>query len=101
MTDQRDLFYPASPGYRDTDTSKAAAEAMKPTAATLRARCLRILSYYQAGLTADAAAEILGISILAARPRFTELKLLGKIYDTGTRRRNASGKSAIVWKAKP
>ncbi|MCH8882314.1 MAG: alpha-hydroxy-acid oxidizing protein [SAR324 cluster bacterium] len=36
---------------------------------------------------------------LAIRPRISELSRLGKITDTGRRRRNTSGKSAIVWKA--
>lgn len=101
MTDQRDLFnYPLQPGFKDTDTSKAAAQAMKPTAATLRSQCLRCLAF--GDYTADEVAlDFLRESVLSIRPRFSELKRLGKIEDTGQRRRNASGKSAIVWKAKP
>lgn len=95
---QLDL-YPAVPGFKDTDTSKAAAEEMKPTAATLRAACYSLL-YPALQLTADEAADLLGISILSIRPRFSELKRLGKIEDSGERRANLSGHRAIVWKAK-
>jgi predicted ArsR family transcriptional regulator len=97
---QRDLFYPLEPGWKATDTSEAAAESMKPTAHGLQVICLNVLRVH-GPLTADECAGKLYISALAIRPRFTELKRLGKIEDTGTRRRNASGKSTIVWKAKP
>jgi len=40
----------------------------------------------------------MGKSNLSIRPRITELVLQGRIFDTGERRRNASGKSAIVWR---
>lgn len=96
---QLDL-YPESPGFRDTDTSKAAAEEMKPTAATLRNACLLELGWF-GPKTADECAAWLEESPLSIRPRFSELKRLGKIEDAGERRRNASGKSAIVWRAKP
>ncbi len=101
MTDQRDLFYPASPGWKATDTSKAAAEGLRPTAANLRDLCLAWVTGTLGGLTPDECAENLGISILSIRPRFSELKRLGKIEDSGERRFNASGHRAIVWKAKP
>lgn len=94
-----DLFrYPDAPGARDRDTSQAAADAIAPTAATLRAKSLAVLERSN-GLTADQVAGRLGLSILSIRPRLTELSRLGKVRDTGERRPNASGKNAIVWAA--
>jgi hypothetical protein len=93
--------YPAVPGARAMDTSKAAAEAIKPDAGRLRALTLcAIQGAGSVGLTADEAAEkVLFCSILSIRPRCTELQALGKIKDSGQRRANASGRKAIVWVA--
>lgn len=99
-----DLFehadrYPDSPGYRQTDTSKAAAQSMKPTKDLLRAGVLAQFSAHPTnGLTADECAALMQCDKLSIRPRFTELKLDGLIKDTGARRRNDSGRSAIVWR---
>lgn len=100
MGDAPDLFdyadrYPHVPGYKRRDTARQAAEEVKPKAPTLRAQCLEILT--DASLTADEVAERLGKSILSIRPRITELAARGLIRDTGERRPNLSGKSAIVW----
>ena len=47
---------------------------------------------------ADEAATFLGESVLSIRPRFSELATMGEIEDSGTRRKNASGRNAICWK---
>lgn len=101
-----DLFnwrasYPNQPGYRRTKTSRAAAAAVKERAPNLRDQVLRLLKETDNGLTADECAERIGKSILSIRPRVTELKRLGKIYDTELTRPNASGVQASVWKAWP
>lgn len=94
-----DLFtYPSAPGAQNRDTSRDAAEKVAPEAAQLRARVLAVLERSN-GLTADETAGRLGLSILSIRPRCTELSRLGKIRDSGHRRANASGRSAIVWAA--
>jgi len=94
-----DLFrYPHAPGARDRDTSQASAADVQPIAATLRAKALAVVERSN-GLTADEVAGRLGLSILSIRPRLTELARLQKVRDTGIRRRNASGKQAIVWAA--
>lgn len=98
-----DLFtyaeqYPRAPGYRNQPTSYAASEAIKPCAATLRTKVLNHLRQHGPA-TADEVAESLHIDRLSVRPRLTELKLMGKVRDTGTRRPNASGKMAICWDA--
>jgi len=94
-----DLFtYPNVPGFKARDTAAAAADAVRESAPILRARCLAALERSN-GLTADEVAGRLGASILAVRPRITELTHLGKVRDSGGRRQNASGKRAIVWAA--
>jgi predicted ArsR family transcriptional regulator len=94
-----DLFsYPHAPGARDRDTSRAAADAAARIAPMLRGKVLVVLERSN-GLTADEVAGRLGLSILSIRPRCTELSRLGKIRDSGDRRRNVSGKRAIVWMA--
>lgn len=50
-------------------------------------------------MTSDEAAEAIGETVLAVRPRFTELLALGQIKDSGQRRRNASTRTAKVWMA--
>lgn len=98
---QPDLFrygentYPFSAGYRDTDTSEAAAQSVD--AKTLRAKVLDTISRH-GPLTADETAGKIGCNILSIRPRLTELKRLGKITDTGERRENLSGRKAAVYR---
>jgi predicted ArsR family transcriptional regulator len=92
-----DLFrYPYAPGAQDRDTSCAAADATARTAPVLRQMALDVLERSN-GLTADEVAGKLGMSILSIRPRITELSRLNKVRDSGKRRRNASGRQAIVW----
>lgn len=89
-----DLFsYPHSAGHKRTDTSREAAE--RVDAGTLRGKVLQALR--EGPATADECAARLGFSILSIRPRLTELRELGRVCDTGARRPNASGRSAIVW----
>jgi len=96
---QQSLFeYPTYPGSRRTDTSRQAAEAIAPQAATLRQMCVGELRKQR--LTADECANILGVDKLAIRPRFSELLKLDVITDSGERRLNASQKKAIVWRLK-
>jgi predicted ArsR family transcriptional regulator len=96
-----DLFaynesYPASPGWKGRSTSRLAAESMKPKAPTIQQRIMGLL-HPALALTPDEAAEMLGLPIWTVRPRFSELGKQGKLVDTGRRRRNESGKAAIVW----
>ena len=89
------MTYPYEPGHKGRDTGEAAAEAAAPTAPTLRSLVLTVLA--RGNFTADEIAGGAGHSVLAIRPRVSELARMGEIMDTGTRRKNASGKNAIVW----
>jgi hypothetical protein len=95
-----DLFewaegYPAHPGFKEGDTSRAAAEEM-----TLRAGTLRRLVYdficKHPHHTADEVAAALEESPLAIRPRLSELRVAGLIINDG-KGINRSGKKAHQW----
>lgn len=90
--------YPDHPGFKARETSAAAASEVAEAAPILRARCLAVLERSN-GLTADEVAGRLGLSILSVRPRISELTRQSKVRDSGHRRRNVSGKRAIVWAA--
>lgn len=88
--------YPSVPGFKARDTSREAAERIATRVPKLQAMCLDALRGC-GPLTADQCAAQLGIDKYSIRPRFSELSDAGAIRDTGERRRNSSGKSAIVW----
>jgi predicted ArsR family transcriptional regulator len=91
--------YPESTGWKTDSppTSKAAGLAVEDRAATLREQAYGRLVC--APCTADEVAEELHESVLAIRPRLSELRAQGRIEPTGERRKNASGHSAAVWQA--
>ena len=88
--------YPNQPGYRIDGPSKDAAPT-RTEASTLRSSVLAVIR--QRPSTADECARLLSESILACRPRLSELVALGLIEDSGERRANESGKSATVWRS--
>lgn len=94
-----DLFayaesYPVTAGFKVDGTSREAAQSIN--AAGLQAKVLTAFRRH-GPMTADQCAVALNIDRLAVRPRCTELKELGKLRDSGQRRPNASGRSAVVW----
>lgn len=91
-----EALYPQRPGYKEETTSKEAADFMAPAALPLRERCLNAIA--QRPSTPDEIASTLGETVLAIRPRITELSKMGMIEDTGERRKNASGRRAKVWR---
>ncbi len=93
-----DAPYPTSPGFKRAGTSQAAAEAVKPRAKSLRDQVLDLLKAHE--LTADECAAKLQKSVLAIRPRLSELAKKNLIEDAGRRRFNTtSGLLATVWRA--
>lgn len=91
-------IYPDAPGHRNVDTSVAAADALAPKLGRLQQMAeaaIRAAGLY--GLTADELAERLDMDRYSIQPRTSELKRKGFIRDSGKRRKNASGKMAIVW----
>lgn len=94
--------YPRAPGFKEGTTSRAAALAMTSRASILRNRAFaEIVRAGATGLTADEVAERLGETVLAVRPRVSELAkaVPPRILPTGERRRNDSGLKAKVWRA--
>lgn len=94
--------YPDRPGYKERTTSKDAADAVEPNSSILRERAYNALYIAgENGLTADEVASRLGESVLAIRPRITELSKADppRIVPTGARRKNESNLNAKVWKA--
>jgi hypothetical protein len=87
--------YPDGPGYKTDGTSKDAAEAVSSTAGFLRERVFNvIIGAGDLGKTPDEIAAILGKTVLAVRPRVSELKKAGRIRPNGLRRANESGLKA-------
>lgn len=96
---QSDLFtqqFSSSPASAKAETSIQAAVSIAAVAPRLRLMVTDALSDY-GNLTADEAAQLIGVDRLSIRPRFSELKKTEEIFDTGVRRLNSSGKNAIVW----
>lgn len=89
--------YPEVPGSKTSGPSREAARAVATKVVRLRAEVLRLLSVEN--LTADEAAERMKEHILAVRPRFSELRALNQIEETGERRPSSLGSSSAVWRA--
>lgn len=96
-----DRPYPESPGFREPTTARDAARAVAPGAAEGRERVFgAIRASGSAGLTADEAAASVGRTPAYCRPRVCELFKAGRLIPTGERRRNETGLSAKVWRAR-
>lgn len=96
-----DPIYPDAPGFKGSaETSREAAEAIAPDLGRYQRSALSFIrSAGDAGLTAEELAGAMGVDRTTAQPRTSELRLRHMITDSGQRRRNASGKRAIVWVA--
>ena len=87
--------YPETPALGKTDTSREAAAIMRPCASTLRDLVLKTLKE-RGPMSSYQASEITGVDHSALQPRFSELKALGQIIDTGERHRRPNGRSASI-----
>lgn len=93
--------YPRSPGFKTGGTSQEAAVKFRTHAEGLRMAVLDVIEKAPNGLTADEVAAELKQTVLAVRPRVSELYNLGAIERVpALRRKNASGMSAAVWRKK-
>jgi hypothetical protein len=79
------------------DTSHDALRESKEWSPTLRDLVETAIANSDRGMTVHECAASLSKTVPAVQPRFSELVRDGRITDSGLRRNNASGKSAIVW----
>jgi hypothetical protein len=90
--------YPDAPGWSEPDTSRKAADSMEPHMGRLQALVLAAIS--ACPRTARELEDDLDMRTQTVTGRIRELVLLGKVEDSGLRRRTDSGRSAKVWRAK-
>jgi hypothetical protein len=91
-------LYDGSPPSEDSDTSRAAAKSMTVTSNSMRGQVLSIIDrYLVTGRTDDELEEYTGWRHQTVSARRRELVLLGKVKDSGKRRKTRSGRSATVW----
>jgi hypothetical protein len=86
---------PDPPYQRHSDTSKAAAEKIKPVLGRLQQ--LVFISIESWPATDEELCLRLPISANTVRPRRRELQQMGLIRDSGRRRPTISGRYAVVW----
>lgn len=95
-----DIFggvYPEAPGYRATDTSQAAAEAIKPKVSVLRQMVLNALSVRP--MTTMEIAHHCKQRFETIQPRTSECRDMALIEDSGERGISRDPRrSAIVWR---
>ena len=94
-----DLFtYPDAPGYqKHSSTSKAAAESVAPTAATMRDKVIRLLGHSADGFTIDQIAVFLKCQTGTASARMRELELSGLITKSDKTRLTRAKKSSKIY----
>lgn len=93
-------MYPDAPGVRKgaPSTSQEAATALAPQLGRLQKLTLAAIQDAGLnGLTADELAARLEMERWTVQPRTSELKAKGLIADSGNRRKNVTGKRAVVW----
>lgn len=91
----RTTWPPAS----NATTSREAAEAIAPKVPGLRGAVLRVIKNLD-GATCDEVCDALELNGNTVRPRIRELVQAGRVYDSGETRRLASGRKAIIWRAR-
>jgi predicted transcriptional regulator len=86
-------------GYRDTDTSSAAAEDITPKAPKIRAAVLECLRASPVPLSTEDIAQRIGVIYASVQPRLSELRNDCLVLDSGRRGTTQYGKSCILWVA--
>jgi hypothetical protein len=91
--------YPHVPAHSLDDTSTEAADDLKDRVSGLRSTIMGILRRHEC--TVHECATLMHLPVPTVQPRFSELRKMELIADTGSRHINASsGKRAIVWRAR-
>lgn len=96
MTDQPDLLDWIPAHQRHSQTSRAAAEAIKPKIGPLHVQILDYLEDVR-GATDEEMQAGLDMAANTQRPRRRELQNMGLIVDSGRTRATRSGRQAVVW----
>ena len=86
-----------APYQAHSETSREAAEAIKPTASNLRERVYRAIVEH-GPMTDEQIALLLGMNPSTERPRRIELVSAGRVVETGWER-TKSGRKATLWGA--
>jgi len=94
---RRKVYRPATP-HVHTETSRQAAEAVRPIASELERRVYQYLaSCGILGATDEQIQEALGMDGNSERPRRKSLEQKGYVRDSGLKRPTRSGRLATVW----
>jgi hypothetical protein len=103
MSDQLPMFgVPDTLAYQpQSETSRGAAEAVRPAAVTDRAAVLSLLTRKLSGMTDEEIQRSLKLNPSTERPRRIELVQAGKVRDSGRTRPTVSGRAATVWEIVP
>ncbi len=90
--------YPNEAGHRGIDTSIEGAQHIAGDLPYLQKLVRAVVADAKdRGVTCDEIAEALGWNRFRVRPRTSELRAAHRIEDSGQRRKNDTGVSAIVW----
>lgn len=94
------MLYPQEPGWKSTDTSRAAAVKVSTRAPSIRSRVWDALSY-DTQLSGQAIADELKEYLYSVLPRLSEMQLDGLVRDSGRRGMTELGGEAIIWERVP
>lgn len=105
-SDDADLFgntapYPLSAGFKERSIDSASRAAGESVPVKALQRLVHVDLCRHGDATADECAARLGMDVLTIRPRFSELRRLGKIIPTDQRRPSSRGTPSTVWRAMP
>lgn len=91
--------YPESPGWKGTDTSRAAAERVSNRAPSIRRKVWDKLE--TSSMTGEELAEVLQENLYSVLPRLSEMQLDGMVRDSGGRGRTKLDCDAVLWERTP
>lgn len=89
------------PAQHHSETSVAAAEEVKPSAARMRQQVLAAIEASPDGLTDQECQTLLRMDPSTQRPRRIELVKKGGVRDSGRKRLTRANRHAVVWERVP